>query len=306
MSSIAGSGVASLLNEGREVLGREKNGGFLPLFMSMGRLPQDGRMCAVLRDITHWKQTEQALQDAKREAENSSNSKSEFLAKISHEIRTPLNAIIGFSELMMEQRFGPIGNERYVGYLTDINKSGRHVLDLINDLLDISKIEAGKQELSFEGVHLNEAVAEALSMVQPLATRERIIMRSSFDANLPDVVADLRSVKQIVLNLLSNAVRFTPAGGLVVASTSFTNDGGVVLRIKDTGIGMTPKEVDTAMQPFKQVADLGRKRGDGTGLGLPLTKALVEANRAEFTIHSEPGRGTIVEIHFPQARVLAD
>ncbi len=305
LNGLAHNGVASVLNEGLEVLGREKNGGFLPLFMTIGRLETSNGFCAVVRDITAWKQTEQALRDAQRSAEDASSHKTEFLAKISHEIRTPLNAIIGFSELMAEERFGPIGNERYKSYLADINKSGKYVLDLVNDLLDISKIEAGKQELEFESVSLNEAVTEAVTMIQPQANRNRIIIRSSLDEDLPDVVADARSLKQIVLNILSNSVRFTHSGGQVIINTSYNARGEVVLRIKDTGIGMSAKEIETALQPFQQVASLGRARGDGTGLGLPLTKALVEANRAEFAIQSEPGRGTAVEIVFPPSRVLA-
>lgn len=298
--------VASLLNEGREVLARERNGGFLPVFMTIGKLPTSNGFCAVLRDITSWKQTEQALETAKQEAENASNIKSEFLAKVSHEIRTPLNAIIGFSELMSEERFGPIGNARYKEYLVDINKSGKHVLDMVNDLLDISKIEAGEQELEFESVILNETVADAISMIQPQANRNRIIVRSSLESKLPSVVADARSVKQIVLNLLSNAIRFTQSGGQVVVSTNYTASGSVILRIRDTGIGMSSREIETALKPFQQIVTKDREHSDGTGLGLPLTRALVHANRAEFEIASEPGRGTSIEITFPPARVLAD
>ncbi len=305
VQGLANNGVASVLNEGLEVLGREKNGGFLPLFMTIGKLEKLDGFCAVVRDITAWKQTEQALLDAQQEAESASSHKTEFLAKISHEIRTPLNAIIGFSELMAEERFGPIGNDRYKSYLADINKSGKYVLELVNDLLDISKIEAGKQDLEFDSVALNEAVLESVSMIQPQANRNRVIIRSSLDEDLPEVVADARSLKQIVLNLLSNSVRFTHSGGQVIINTSYNARGEVVLRIKDTGIGMSAKEIETALQPFQQVASLGRARGDGTGLGLPLTKALVEANRAEFAIQSEPGRGTAVEIVFPPSRVLA-
>ncbi|MDZ7823611.1 MAG: PAS domain S-box protein [Ahrensia sp.] len=304
LNGFSNNSVSSLLNEGRDVLARERNGGFLPVFMTIGKLPTSNGFCAVLRDVTAFKQSEQALQNAKTQAEEASNIKSEFLAKVSHEIRTPLNAIIGFSELMSEERFGPIANDRYKQYLVDINKSGRHVLDLVNDLMDISKIEAGEQDLKFESVLLNEAVADAISMVQPQANRNRIIVRSSLESTLPCVVADVRSIKQIVLNLLSNSIRFTPSGGQVVVTTNYTAAGTVILRIRDTGIGMSPKELETALRPFQQVT--ARERGDGTGLGLPLTKALVEANRAEFQIASEPGRGTSVEVTFPSARVLAD
>ena len=306
LSSLSGTGVASLMNDGREVIGREAHGRFIPLFMTIGRLAGANGYCAVLRDITQWKRAEEELNAARRAAEHASTQKSEFLARVSHEIRTPLNAIIGFSDLMTEERFGPVGNLRYLDYLKDINRSGRHVLDLVNDLLDISKIEAGQQEMDFEAVSLNEALSEAVSMMQPQANRERVIIRSSFASELPEVVADLRSIKQIALNLLSNAVRYTGAGGQVIISTSYELTGGVVVRVRDTGVGMSAQEIEQAMKPFKQINALKRERGDGTGLGLPLTKAMVEANRAAFIISSTPGQGTLVEITFPSTRVLAD
>lgn len=207
---------------------------------------------------------------------------------------------------MMDEKFGPIGNDRYRDYLRDINRSGNHVLDLVNDLLDISKIEAGEQEMHYEAVSLNDILGETVAMMQPQANRERVIIRSSFASNLPDVVADPRSVRQIALNLLSNAVRYTAAGGQVIVSTAYSADGAVVMRVRDTGIGMNPAEVEEALKPFKQINSLKRKRGDGTGLGLPLTRAMVEANRAAFAIHSVPGEGTLVEVSFPPTRVLAD
>jgi len=305
LAGLAENGVASVLNDGREVIGREAQGRFIPLFMTIGRLPHDSGFCAVLRDITHWKRVEEDLTEARAAAERASSSKTEFLARVSHEIRTPLNAIIGFSELMLDEKFGPIGNERYRDYLRDINKSGNHVLDLVNDLLDITKIEAGQQELSYEAVSLNETLSEAVAMMQPQANRERVIIRSSFASRLPDVVADLRSVRQIALNLLSNAIRYTPAGGQVIVSTAYEPSGDIVMRVRDTGIGMAEAEIEQALKPFKQINALKRPRGDGTGLGLPLTKAMVEANRARFAIHSAPGEGTLVEITFPSTRVLA-
>lgn len=306
VSGLSGDGVASLLNDGREVIGREAHGRFIPLFMTVGKLAGSAGYCAVLRDITHWKQAESELTEARRLAEKSSSQKTEFLARISHEIRTPLNAIIGFSELMLDEKFGPVGNERYRDYLKDINRSGNHVLDLVNDLLDISKIEAGEMELDYEAVHLNDALAEAIAMMQPQANRERVIVRSSLASNLPEVVADLRSVRQIALNLLSNAIRYTLAGGQVIVSTTYDADGSVVLRVRDTGVGMSQAEIGQALKPFRQISALKRKHDRGTGLGLPLTKAMVEANRAKFSISSTPGEGTMVEIIFPPTRVLAD
>ena len=202
LNSLSENGVASLLNDGREVIGREAQGRFIPLFMTIGKLDASKGYCVVLRDITHWKRAEEELVSARREAERTSAQKSEFLARISHEIRTPLNAIIGFSELMADEKFGPIGSERYRDYLNDISRSGNHVLSLVNDLLDISKIEAGAVEMDFEAVSLNEALTEAVAIMQPQANRERVIIRSSLTSRLPDIVADHRSITQIALEPL--------------------------------------------------------------------------------------------------------
>ncbi len=302
---LAEHGVASVLNDGREVIGREAGGGFVPLFMTMGRLTSSDGFCAVIRDITQWKRTEEELRAAKGAAETANAHKTDFLARVSHEIRTPLNAIIGFSDMMANERFGAIGHPRYIEYANDIGRSGRHVLDIVNDLLDISKIEAGEMDLDFTAVGLNEALAEAVSLVQPQANAQRIIIRTALSHAVPHVVADLRSIKQIALNILSNAIRFTPSGGQVVVSTSYETNGSVVLRVRDTGIGMSRSELEQAMKPFRQVSTQSRHRGDGTGLGLPLTKAMVDANRAVFAINSSPNEGTLVEITFPSQRVLA-
>ncbi|OQM75266.1 PAS domain S-box protein [Manganibacter manganicus] len=306
LAGLSEHGVASVLNDGREVIGREAQGRFIPLFMTIGRLPNESGFCAVVRDITQWKRAEEDLTQARALAERASSQKTDFLARISHEIRTPLNAIIGFSELMVDEKFGPIANDRYRDYLRDINRSGNHVLDLVNDLLDISKIEAGQQEMDYEAVSLNDTLAEAVATMQPQANRERVIIRSSFASRLPEIVADLRSVRQIALNILSNAVRYTQAGGQVIVSTAYEISGDVVMRVRDTGIGMTQSEIEQALKPFKQINALKRGRNDGTGLGLPLTKAMVEANRARFTINSTPGEGTLVEVAFPSTRVLAE
>jgi len=306
LQGLSDNGVASVLNDGREVIGREAQGRFIPLFMTIGRLPGDSGFCAVLRDVTQWKRAEEELTQARSQAEIASSQKTGFLARVSHEIRTPLNAIIGFSELMMDEKFGPVGNDRYRDYLRDINRSGNHVLDLVNDLLDISKIEAGEQEMNYEAVSLNDTLAETVALMQPQANRERVIIRSSFPSRLPEVVADLRSVRQIALNLLSNAIRYTQAGGQVIVSTAYEPSGDIAMRVRDTGVGMSQAEIEQAMKPFKQVNTLKRPRGDGTGLGLPLTKAMVEANRARFAISSAPGEGTLVEVTFPSTRVLAD
>jgi PAS domain S-box-containing protein len=305
LNGLSGHGVASVLNDGREVIGRESAGGFVPLFMTMGELTSSNGYCAVIRDITQWKRTEDELRNAKGAAETANAHKTDFLARVSHEIRTPLNAIIGFSDMMAGERFGPIGHPRYIEYASDIGRSGRHVLDIVNDLLDISKIEAGEMDLDFGAVGLNEAISEAVALVQPQANGQRVIIRTALSQSVPNVVADLRSIKQIALNILSNAIRFTPSGGQIVVSTSYETNGSVVLRVRDTGIGMTRSELDQAMKPFRQVSTQSRHRGDGTGLGLPLTKAMVDANRAIFAINSTPNEGTLVEVTFPSPRVLA-
>ena len=306
LNGLSEHGVASVLNDGREVIGREASGGFLPLFMTIGRLTGSNGFCAVMRDITQWKRTEEELRAAKFAAEQANSHKSEFLARVSHEIRTPLNAIIGFADMMAEERFGPIGNPRYLEYARDIGGSGKHVLDIVNDLLDISKIEAGEMDISFAAVALNDSIAEAVSLLQPQANSQRVIIRTSLSSSVPEVVADHRSIKQIALNLLSNAIRFTPPGGQIVVSTAYEANGSVALRIRDTGVGMSSAELEQAMKPFRQVKGSSRPRGDGTGLGLPLTKAMVEANRAQFEIRSAPNEGTLIEISFPSQRVLAD
>jgi PAS domain S-box-containing protein len=308
LDGLAQNGVASILNDGREVIGRVRGGGLIPLFMTMGRVAdQPLKFCAVFRDITQWKRAEEELVNAKRQAEKASSAKSDFLAKISHEIRTPLNAIIGFSEVMMEQRFGPVGNERYRGYLKDIHTSGQHLIALLTDLLDLSKIEAGKLDLAFARVDLNEITQEAVAIMQPQANRERIIIRTSLSTALPPVVADARSIRQIVLNLLSNSIKFTGAGGQVIVSTALADGGEAVLRVRDTGIGMSERDIETALEPFRQLATSSRwSSAVGSGLGLPLTKALAEANRASFHIKSAIDSGTLVEILFPATRVLAE
>jgi signal transduction histidine kinase len=226
----------------------------------------------------------------------------EFLAKVSHEVRTPLNSIIGFAELMLQERFGPIGNTRYHGYVEDIHQSGLYALSLLNDLLDISKLEAGKFDLNFTAVDVSELVEDCATSLQPLAKRARIVLRSSLAADLPSVVADPRRLKQVLLNLLTNAIKFTKEGGQVIVSGSMI-DGEFRLRVRDNGVGMTKDEIAFAMQPFHQLDTAPRKQM-GTGLGLPVTKALVDANRARLVLTSEPGVGTSADVIFPAERLF--
>ncbi len=225
----------------------------------------------------------------------------EILAKISHEVRTPLNSIIGFAELMQEERLGPIGHVKYRGYVDDIHQSGGHALSLINDLLDLTKIETGNFAPNFTAVDANEVIAASVKLIQPQAQSDRVVLRTSLAPDLPPVLADRRSLKQIALNLLSNAVKFTESGGQVIASTTHEPDGAIKISVRDTGVGMSAADVRRAFEPFRQLDTAPRHRS-GTGLGLPLSKALVEANRAAMHIESHPGSGTRIDVVFPADR----
>jgi len=246
------------------------------------------------------------LRNAKRETQKAAAAKADFLAKVSHEIRTPLNAMTGFAEVMMVERFGPIGNERYREYLKDIHGAGAQLVALLNDLLDLSKVETGKLDLSFGNVGVNDLTQQCVGIMQPQANRARIIIRTSLTPALPQVVADERSLRQIVLNLLANSIKFTGPGGQVIVSTAVSDASEVVLRVRDTGVGMSEKDIEAALEPFRQVATSGSWGSGGTGLALPLTKALAEANRANFHIKSAPNAGTLVEIAFPPSRVVTN
>ena len=308
LAALQGPGLASVFNDGREVSAVVKQGGTVPLFLTIGPLQSAASraaFCAVVRDITQWKRTEAELRDAKEAAEETSRQKSEFLARISHELRTPLNAIMGFSEVMRLERFGEIKNDKYRGYVNDIHSSGGLLLSLINDLLDLSKVEAGQLELNFTSVNLSDTADNAIKMLQEAATGARVVIRKAMPADLPNVVADQRSMRQIMLNIISNAIKFTDPGGQVIVSALMTKSGELKLRVKDTGIGMNAEQLHDALEPFKRVMTEGREV-QGTGLGLPLTKALAEANRTKFDISSEPRKGTLIELTFPTTRVLAE
>ncbi len=239
----------------------------------------------------------------RREAQNTAAAKADFLAKVSHEIRTPLNSMIGFAEVIMAEHFGPIGNERYREYLKDMHEAGTQMVSLLNDLLDLSKIETGQLDLTFAKVDLNDVTQQCVTIAQQQANRARIIIRSALAPNPLHVMADARSLRQIVLTLLSNAIKFTGPGGQVIVSTAVTDSGEAVLRVRDNGVGMREQDIEAVLYPFHQTTTSPSWSSSGTGLGLPLTKALAEANRANFTIKSAPNAGTLVEITFPSVRM---
>ena len=255
LGSIKGTGVASLLDHGREVLGRVRGGGLIPLSMTMGRTRPDGpNFFAVFRDLSQTKKSESELREARRLADRAANAKADLLARISHEVRTPLNAIIGFAEVMIGERFGALGNERYVEYMKDIRASGERVIAIINDLTDLSRIETGKLDLAFASQNLNDLVESCVAVMQPQANRERIIIRTSLAHMLPQVVADARALRQITLNLIGNSIHLANAGGQVIVSTALSDFGEVVLRVRDTGHGLNDNEVAAAMEPFRTQA----------------------------------------------------
>ena len=297
LESIKSQDIASLLDHGREVLGREKKGGVLPLAMIIGRTRPDGpNFFAVFRDLSQSKKGESELRSARRLADGAANAKADMLARISHEIRTPLNAIIGFAEVMISERFGTLGNERYGEYMKDIRASGERVIAIIDDLLELSRIETGKLDLNFANLNLNDLVEACVVVMQPQANRERIIIRTSLAHALPQVAADARAMRQITMNLISNSIRLASAGGQVIVSTALSDRGEIALRIRDTGHGLTEREVAAAMEPFRTPPP--GDASDSSALSLSLTKALVEANRARFNIKSGANSGTLIEVVF--------
>jgi PAS domain S-box-containing protein len=260
-------------------------------------------LCVALHDITAYKTVDEDLVRARDAALAANRQKTEFLARVSHELRTPLNAIIGFSEIMRDEQLGPMGNERYAGYVRDIHHSGHLLLSLVNDLIDLSKVESGRFTLKFGSVDVGRVLGRAVQLMEPAAQKAGITLDGRVGFNLPSVLADERSLEQIILNLLSNAIKFTKRGGRVTAMVGPTPDGGVALSVRDTGIGMSAADLKTALEPFQRVDRPDVAEKPGTGLGLPIAKALTEANNAQFLIQSEPKEGTAVVIAFPKTRV---
>ncbi|MGD0190619.1 MAG: ATP-binding protein [Rhizomicrobium sp.] len=257
---------------------------------------------AITRDITERKSYERALIDARDLAEQGSRAKSRFLANMSHELRTPLNAIIGFSEVMEHEMFGPLGSSRYIEYTRLIHESGGHLLELINGILDMSKIEAGKFELSEEIFDLEDVTTQSLRFVKLQADRKGVALKMSVKTPAKDIFADRRAVKQMLVNLVTNGVKFTPRGGEVsVACTRI--DGGIEIAVSDTGVGIAEKDLEKLGRPFEQVDGAHVRAQEGTGLGLALVKALAQMHGGEAKIESVLGSGTTVRLKLPHAAV---
>ena len=277
--------------DGTWFLGIEKN------------LPSGGQVL-LLTDISKIKKTQHELIQAKEGAESANRSKSDFLASMSHELRTPLNAIIGFSETMRKEIFGSVGSNKNREYLDDIHHSGQHLLELINDILDASAIEAGALELHEKNIRLVDVVDTSIKIIRPRAEDGQVTITCSVDPKISLIYADERRVKQVMLNLFSNAIKFTEEGGVISVSVQLNDDGSLAVAVTDTGIGMNDQEIEISMSKFGQVDSSLSRKHEGTGLGLPLTKGLMELHGGTLEVESKKAHGTTVTATFPNERVI--
>ena len=256
------------------------------------------------RELDRHRDVEVSLLKTMRDVREANEAKSNFLANMSHEIRTPLNAIIGFSEIMESQLIGPLGSEQYVDYAKDVRESGQHLLEVINDILDLSKIEAGQLEPGEEEVDLRDAIEACVRMVSDQAKEAEVDITLDLNRPVPHIRANARMVRQILLNLLVNAVKFTLPGGLVTLRVTSNEDtGDLLIRVEDTGIGIEEEDQQRILRPFEQVSKAGGRQGSGTGLGLPMSKSLIELHGGSLDLKSQPGIGTVVTLRLPQERI---
>ncbi|MBI1243918.1 MAG: PAS domain S-box protein [Alphaproteobacteria bacterium] len=267
-------------------------------------LLRDGGWVTLFTDMTEQHRFEDALREAKEAAESANRSKSDFLAHMSHELRTPLNAVIGFSEIIHREMFGPVGETRYIEYARDIHASGTHLLNVIGDILDIAKAEAGTAELDEHACDIKDLVDASVRLIEPRAQAGQIRVEIRIAPEMPKIDADARRMKQVLINLLANAVKFTPPGGRVAVEAGLDGEGGARFVVRDTGIGMRAEDIPRALEPFAQVDNALSRRFEGTGLGLPLSKKLVELHGGHLTIESVIDRGTTVTVVLPHTRTL--
>lgn len=255
-------------------------------------------------DITNRKQIELSLKVAKEQADAANNAKSAFLANMSHELRTPLNAIIGFSEMMKNESFGPLANDKYKEYLTDVYFSARHLLEIINEVLDMSKIEAGKIELDEQDIDLNTLIKTLVRVMGSKTLNTNINILENYKNDIPKLYADARLIRQILINLITNSIKYSIHGGNITVSTDLNNKNEIVIIVTDEGVGIPADRIKDAMEPFGQIHDPSTHSEvyQGTGLGLPLAKAMVEMHGGLFTLKSVENKGTTVHISFSSSR----
>ncbi len=325
-ATLAGSNVAALIPGGVATLelaaessledgatagwtvGRRRSGEDFNMELNVGRMMFHGQSyyAATIRDVTERQRHQTELEAAKTEAELANGAKSEFLANVSHELRTPLNAILGFSEMLMKEKFGALGSHHYIDYAKYIHDSGSHLLAIISDILDVSKIEAGKLAMHLEVTNVATLCDSAIALVKTRAQKNQISLVTDLAADMPDLFVDPRITRQILINLLTNAVKFTDQGGTVALAATRRDDGGFRFTVSDTGIGIAAENIERVLLPFGQVDDLYTKNKEGTGLGLPLAKRLAEMHDGTLTLESELGAGTVVTIDLPPSRVRSD
>jgi signal transduction histidine kinase len=285
---------------------RELGDAYLLLVISLVGVLFSGAVLVVflIRQVRKATLAEVAALEARQLAEAASRAMGDFLANMSHELRTPLNAIIGFAEVIRCRTFGSVGNSRYEEYIDDIHASGNHLLGVIGDILDMAKIEARKLELDEEPLDIGETVDAVVRLVGPHAAEAKLTLQAGVPLDFPHFHGDKRLVRQMILNLLANAIKFTPPGGTVTVDAMLESDGRPLIRIRDTGIGMAAHEIEEALSPYGQANPKTREAHRGTGLGLPLVKAFAELHGGTLKVQSAPGRGTLVLIRFPAARAV--
>jgi len=285
---------------------KTKDGQLFWAEISVSAVDIGGYSCIVktVRDISERKRLDKQLNIAMQKMSAANEAKSQFLASMSHELRTPLNAIIGFSDLILSQPLGSLDHARYREYIGDIHDSGQHLLALINDVLDLARLDAGKVDVADDRIYLPDLILDACRMVSPQVGEAQLRIVTDLPATLPVLRGDARRIRQIVLNLLSNAVKFTPAGGSISITARETSNG-LELSIRDTGIGIAKEDLPAVMKRFGQVDSQVSRKHPGSGLGLPLSKQLVELHGGSISVESTIGVGTAVTITFPRERIFA-
>jgi len=300
------TGKTNIIGQGRELEGRRKDGKIFPIDLTVAEIAggREQLFIGAMRDLTERKRIEEEMVIAAQKARVADRTKKDFLAIMNHELRTPLNAVLGYAELMRMEAFGPLDNERYKEYLENIHRSGAHLLDLINDILDVSEIEAGRMTLREETLDPAELCRDLMRLTAARADKGGVRVENRCPGGLPQFTADERRIKQILLNLLGNAIKFNNPGGTAAIAARLAPDRAMTFVVADGGIGMTKEQLARALSPFGQ-ADTGLdRRYEGTGLGLPLTRGLVELHGGTMTIESAPGQGTTVTVRLPPERTV--